>query len=140
MATETSTWGPLAEPIHGPVPDGMPPYKDNAYLAFWDAAAGVYGVWHFSTSPNAEARRSRISVQGGGRTAEIVEEPDAGTFDTASITFDLDSTYSVDGPGLKGTITAAPHHALADYNTGLLPDLVEGEPLQHYQRAARVRG
>lgn len=140
MAIESTTWGPLAEPIHGPVPEGMPPWKDNAYLAFWDADAGVYGVWHFSTSPNAEGRRSRITVQAGGRTAEIIEAPEPGTFDTESITFDLDTAYTVDGDGLQGTLTAEPHHALADYNTGLLPELVAGEPLQHYQRAARVRG
>jgi hypothetical protein len=140
MATPTTTWGPLSEPIHGPVPDGMPPWKDNAYLAFWDADADVYGVFHFSTSPNAEGRRSRVTIQGAGRSAEIIEEPAAGTFDTASIAFDLDSTYTVEGDGLQGTITAQPHHALADYNTGMLPELVEGQPLEHYQRAARVRG
>jgi hypothetical protein len=140
VETTSSVWGPLAEPIHGPVPEGRPPYKDNAYLAFWDANEDVYGVFHFSTSPNAEGRRSRITLQGAGRTAEIMEEPAAGTFDTASIRFDLDSTYTVDGPGLRGTLTAVPHHAIADYNTGMLPELVEGEPLEHYQRAARVTG
>ncbi|MEA2172050.1 MAG: hypothetical protein QOF76_5350 [Solirubrobacteraceae bacterium] len=140
VETTSGTWGPLSEPIHGPVPEGRPPYKDNAYLAFWDAKNGVYGVFHFSTSPNAEGRRSRITVQGGGRTAEIIESPEPGTFDTASISFDLDSTYSVDGEGLSGRLTATPHHAIADYNTGMLPELVEGEPLMHYQRAARVTG
>jgi hypothetical protein len=140
VQADRGTWGPLAEPIHGAVPDGMPPWKDNAYLAFWDADADVYGVFHFSTSPNAEGRRSRVTVQAAGQTAEIIEAPEPGTFDTDSISFDLDSTYAADGDGLQGTITAAPHHALADYNTGMLPELVEGEPLQHYQRAARVQG
>src|SRR5436190_5659619 len=85
VETTQGAWGPLSEPIHGPVPEGAPPYKDNAYLAFWDDKAGVYGVFHFSTSPNAEGRRARVTVQAGGRTAEIIETPDPGTFDTDSI-------------------------------------------------------
>lgn len=141
-ATDTTgtSWGPLSEPIHGPVPDGRPPWKDNAYLAFWDAKADAFGVFHFSTSPNAEGRRARVSLQAAGRTVEIIEEPDPGTFTTASIDFDLADTFTASGDRLSGSITTTPHHAIADYNTGVVPELVPGEPLMHYQRAARVRG
>src|SRR3954454_13640879 len=135
-----TTWGPLAEPIHGLVPDGMPPWKDNAYLAFWDPDAAVYGVFHASTSPNGEGRRTRLSVQAAGRMVEVIEEPAIGTFDTESISFDLHSAYTVDADALQASFTAAPHHPLADYNTGVLPELVAGQPLQHYQRGARVHG
>jgi hypothetical protein len=141
VETTRGTWGPLSEPIHGPVPEGRPPYKDNSYLAFWDADRDVYGVFHFSTSPNAEGRRSRFTLQAAGETVEIIETPAPGTFDTESISFDLDQTYSVDGDGVTGTLRATPTLALADYNkSGILPELVPGEPLEHWQRAAIVEG
>src|SRR5437016_5702647 len=141
--TITSTWGPLAEPIHTePLPAGRPPFRDNAYLAFWDRAGEVQGVFHVSTSPNAEGRRARFSLAAGGlRPVEVVEPLEPGAFDSPSIGFDLDQRITVDAPGLRGELRCTPRFALADYSNGsIIPPLVPGEPLQHFQRAAFVEG
>jgi hypothetical protein len=134
-------WGPLSEPIHGPVPQGRPAWKDNAYLSFWDPPNRVFGTVHVSTSPNAEGRRARFSLSIAGRVIEIVEELQPGTFRSDSITFGLDDTVIVDSPDLSGTLTNLPRFAMADYSTrSIIPPTVAGEPLQHFQRAARVHG
>jgi len=138
----THDWTVLAHPIRTDHPgEGKPPWKDNAYLAFWDPASGVNGVVHASTSPNAEGRRLRASIAVGGASAEIVEEPAAGSFTTASIAFDLDGQITVDAPGLQAELTLIPRGVPADYTAGkIIPELVPGEPLQHYQQAAIVTG
>jgi len=143
MTAATTTWGPLAEPIH---PDAAgaadPVWKDNAYLSFWDIARGVFGTVHVSTSPNGEgARRARCSVSVGGTMVEVVEELDPGTFSSESIHFDLDGTVRVDHPTLAAELTYLPLYAAADYAvTGLIPELVPGKPLQHFQQGCTVTG
>lgn len=143
MTTVTSTWGPLAEPIHadaaGP---GDPVWKDNAYLSFWDVQGGVFGSVHVSTSPNGEgARRARCSVSAGGAVVEVVEDLEPGTFNSESIHFDLDGTVRVDHPTLCAQLTYLPLYAPADYAvTGLIPELVPGKPLQHFQQGCTVTG
>lgn len=145
---ETATWGPLAEPIHDDAagPDD-PTWKDNAYLSFWDLANGVFGTFHVSTSPNGDgARRARCSVLldaagGAGRVVEIIEELPRDQFRSASIDFGLDGTITVDHPELSARLTNAPLHTPADYSTtGLIPDLVPGRPLQHFQQACTITG
>jgi hypothetical protein len=143
MPTEqTLLWGPLSEPIHaGPLPEGRPPFRDNAYLAFWDAEQAVYGAFHVSTSPNAEGRRARLSLGGPGGAVEVVEPLDPGTFTSPSIAFDLDQRIVVGTPDLEGEINCTPLFAVADYSHGsIIPPLIPGEPLRHFQQAARVRG
>jgi hypothetical protein len=139
--TTHTAWGPLAEPIHGPVPDGRPPWKDNAFLTFWEPGNHVFGNVHVSTSPNAEGRRARITVSIGGRLNEIVEDLKPGTFTGDSVSFGLDAPTTISGPELSGELRSTPLFALADYTAGsVIPPLVPGEPLHHYQRAARVEG
>lgn len=142
MSQTTDTmWGPLAEPVHGPVPDGRPPWKDNAFLTFWEPENHVFGNVHVSTSPNAEGRRARITAYVGGRLTEIVEDLKPGTFTGDSVAFGLDEPTTISGPGLSGELRSTPLFALADYTAGsVIPPLVPGEPLHHYQRAARVHG
>lgn len=142
--TRTELWGPLSEPIHddaaGP---GDPTWKDNGYLSFWDVERGIFGTFHVSTSPNgAGARRARCSVLlGGGEVVEIIEELERGTFSSDSIAFGLDGTITVDHPELTARLTNTPVHRAADYSvTGLIPDLVPGKPLQHFQQACRLTG
>jgi len=143
MTTVATTWGLLAEPVHadaaGP---GDPVWKDNAYLSFWDVARGVFGTVHVSTSPNGEgARRARCSVAAGGSVVEVVEELEPGTFSSESIRFDLDGTVTVDHPALSAEVTYLPLYAPADYAvTGLIPELVPGKPLQHFQQGCTVTG
>lgn len=145
---ETTTWGPLAEPIHdGAAGPADPTWKDNAYLSFWDLANGVFGSFHVSTSPNGDgARRARCSVLldaavGAGRVIEIIEELPRGAFRSESIAFGLDGTITVDHPDLTARLRNKPLCSPADYSTtGLIPDLVPGKPLQHFQQACTIAG
>jgi hypothetical protein len=141
--TMTSVWGPLAEPIHSdPLPADRPPFRDNAYMAFWDRSGEVYGAFHVSTSPNAEGRRARLSLAApGGRPVEVMEPLEPGSFTSSSIGFDLDQRITVDAPQLQGELRCTPLFAVADYSRGsIIPPLVPDQPLQHFQQAARVEG
>lgn len=143
-------WGPLSEPIHNDEagPDD-PVWKDNAYLSFWDIERGIFGSFHVSTSPNGVgARRARCSVLlptasagSAGRVVEIIEELEPGTFASASISFGLDGTITVDHPDLTARLANTPLHAPADYSINdLIPPLVPGKPLQHFQQGCRISG
>jgi len=140
---ETATeWGALAHPNRSePVAADAPPWKDNAYLGFWDPAAGVNGVVHVSTSPNAQGRRARASLQVGGASAEIAEDLEPGTFQSASIAFELDGRITIRSDAMSADLQLSPRGVAADYSVGgVVPELVPGEPLQHFQRAAIVTG
>jgi hypothetical protein len=148
-ATDMSTtaqaidWGPLSEPIHTDIPSQDRPWRDNAFLSFWDSDRDVYGVLHTSTSPNAEGRRARISVQAGTTVLELVEPLEPGTFASDSISFAAGATFAVDSPRIRGEVTFTPLHALADYTGDRAPmafSLDKRQPLMHYQRAATVKG
>jgi len=141
LSQDTADWGKLAEPLHGPVPDGRPAYKDNAYLVFWSDDRDVLGVVHFSTSPNAEGRRARFSISIGGKAIEIIEDLDPFTYCSDSLEFGLDDAITVDTPQLSGTLRSTPLFAAADYTEGqVIPVLVAGEPVEHHQQAAMVTG
>ena len=138
-----ANWGPLAEPIHADAagPD-EPTWKDNAYLSFWDVANRVFGTLHLSTSPNGEgARRARCSVFANGEVIEIVETLEPGSFTSESIEFGFGGTVTVTHPDLKAQLVNAPLFTPADYSlTDLIPALVPGKPLQHFQQGCTVRG
>lgn len=142
----TAAWGPLSEPVHADAAGPRDPvWKDNAYLSFWDLERSVFGTFHVSTSPNGTgARRARCSVLLGGpagRVVEIIEELEPGTFRGPSIFFGLDGTVTVDHPELTARLVNAPLFAPADYSTtDLIPPLVPGKPLRHFQQACTVRG
>ncbi len=135
------TWGPLSEPFHaGRGEDGGPPWRENAFLAFFDPAAGAAGAVHLSTSPNTPGR-ARASVVVDGRLAEIVEPLGPLTFTGDSIDFDLTGDIRVDGPGLALDLATAPRFVPADYTAlDLIPPLPGHDPLVHYQQGADVDG
>ncbi len=139
----TTSWGPLAEPIHtdaaGPAD---PVWKDNAYLSFWDTDAAVFATLHVSTSPNSDGgRRARCSVSAGGHTVEIIEHLRPGTFSSASIHFGLDGEIRVRHPELTADLINTPLFVPADYSVGgLIPELVPGKPLTHYEQGCAVTG
>jgi hypothetical protein len=143
-AQETETaWGPLAEPIHDGEPDDPRPYRDNAFLSFWDRERGLSGITHVSTSPNAEGRRARVTVRLENSDEEVIEPLDPGTFASESITVDLDTGFEIDTPRISGRIEMTPLHALAPYSGDNAPkefSLDRDHPLMHYQRAAKVTG
>lgn len=142
-AVKQIQWGPLSEPVHQEVEPGAPPWRDNAFLSFWDPERGVFGTLHVSTSPNAEGRRARLSAQADERVLEVVEELDPGTFSSRSVSFDAGASFEVDHPRVSGALTFAPFHALADYTGDRAPrafSLDQRRPIMHYQRAAEVSG
>lgn len=143
MTEVLTDWGPLAEPVHvnaaGP---GDPVWKDNAYIAFWDLERKIFGSFHVSTSPNATGgRRARCSLQFEGGEIEIIEELAPGSFAGPSISFGLDGSITVDHPELTARLVNTPLYAPADYSdTGLIPELVPGKPLQHFHQGLRMVG
>ncbi len=135
------TLNPLATPIRADTPDESYAWRDNAYLGFWDSAHDVYGVAHVSTSPNAPGRRARVSVQVDGRSVEVVEDLEPGSFTSESIEFDLSGAVRVRHPSLSLELSMTPVGPWADYTAGeVMPPLVPGEPLHHYQQGASVVG
>ncbi|WP_328391885.1 DUF7065 domain-containing protein [Nocardia sp. NBC_00416] len=136
-------WGSLAEPVHADAAGlGDPVWKDNAYFSFWDPAAEVFGTLHVSTSPNApSARRARFSVSVAGRVTEVIESLDEGTFSSESLHFGLDGRVLIDHPSVQAELVNAPLFVAADYGVNnVIPPLVPGKPLQHFQQACTVSG
>jgi hypothetical protein len=132
---------PLRKPVRETKPSREVPWRDNAWLAFWDRAADVIGVAHVSTSPNAGARHARISVSHESRLIEIIEPLAAGTFAGARVSFDLDDGIDLRAPEVGGTLSIDPLFAVADYTRGaVFPSLPGERPLNHYQQAAHVTG
>jgi hypothetical protein len=140
MATELNRG--LSEPVHaGAAGPGDPPWRDNAFLAFWDEHSGLYGCAHVSTSPNSEGRRARCSVAALGRRVEVVEPLVPGTFDSDSLTFDLSGRLIVDTPDLRVDLRSTPRFSAADYSAGqIVPGIVAGAPLRHFQQGCEVEG
>lgn len=142
--TETAdAWGPLAEPIHLDAAGATDPvWKDNAYLSYWDTANEVFGSFHVSTSPNcAGGRRARCSISVRGKVLEIIEDLAPGSFASSSINFGLDGVITVRHPRLQADLVNAPLFVAADNAVGgVVPELVEGKPLQHFQQACEMTG
>jgi len=137
------SWGSLVEPIHHDVPAGAPPWRDNAYLCFWDPAADLYGALHVSTSPNAEGRRSRLSVHCGDEYIELIDPLESGTFNSRSVIFDTNDRFAVRAEEVAGELIWQPRFAEADYTGENAPKAYggfDGPPLQHFQRGATVTG
>lgn len=131
----------MYEPVRRTEPSQDAPWRDNAWLAFWDRAADVIGVVHVSTSPNAGARHARVSLAHAGKSMEIIESLDSGTFAAESIDFDLVNGITLSGPEVSGTLKMEPLFAVADYTDGaVFPSMPGQRPLNHYQQAARVTG
>lgn len=117
------------------------PWRDNAFLAFWSTDADVLGVVHVSTSPNAEGRRARASLAVRGVTTEIVEPLEPGSFESASICFDLVGKVEVTHPSMRLSAELEPRFAIGDFSdSGVIPPLVPGQPLRHLQQGACVTG
>ena len=84
-------WGQVAEPIHGAdvVDPEDPQWRENAFVAFFDPAAEVYGVVHLMTAANAGGRRLRCSLKVGDRQFELVEPLERMSFKNSVVDFDL---------------------------------------------------
>jgi hypothetical protein len=140
MSTHVSD--PLNQPITLTVPEGRPPWRDNAYVCFWDADRDLLGVLHVSTSANGEGRRARFSLAIAGKTIEIVETPHSReAWRSDSIDYPLTDTIHVDHPRVRAELTLKPRFQYADYSTSqVIPPLVADEPQQHFQQVVDVSG
>ncbi len=136
-------WGPMSHPATATIGEGRPPWKDHVYLAFWDATADVYGFFHWNSSPNHDTGKAQLSAWFKGRPVDIIEPlaPSTTHFSSPHFEFDLASRIEVKGDGLGGRISLAPRFRPADYTPGeILPPLVPGEPLQHWQQGLTLTG
>jgi hypothetical protein len=133
---------PLQHPINCNAPAGTPaPWRDNAFVSFWDPAQEVFGTVHVSTGPSEHGRRARVSLSVRGAVVEVVEPLDAGTFQGASVGFDLESgALSADTPQLAVSLVVTGRLAVADFSSGGVIPKMGAEPLQHFQSAVDVRG
>ena len=139
-AGRVGDWGYLSTPIRGFIEDNSPPWRDNAYMAFWSEDLATFGCYHASTSPNAAGRRARFSFQHRGLSTEVVEDAPVGTFDTPSLSFDLQKTITLCAPRISGHVTCEPLFSVADYSSKAIPTVEGGTPLTHYQQAGSFTG
>jgi len=131
---------PLDTPVHDV---GVPekPWRDNAMFSFWDPGASVWCMIHCSTSPNIDGRRARCTISVDGRTSEIIEELVPGSLDSASIHYGLGDAFRVESDEIAVHVEVELRHRVADYTGGeVIPPLVEGAPLRHYQQGVAVTG
>ena len=80
-----------------------------------------------------------MSVRLGDSTVEVIEDLGFATWNSESITFTPEAGFSVDGPGLSGSLSFTPLHALAVFLGESAPkafSLDAEHPLHHYQRSA----
>src|SRR5690625_4538531 len=126
-AATVASWGPLATGIDADAAtEADPTWKDNAYLAFWDADSRIFGSVHVSTSPNSPgSRRARCSFAVDGQGAEVIEPLPRGSFTGEYIDFGLDGTVRIQHPSVSAKFVNTPLFSPADYSaTGLIPELV----------------
>jgi hypothetical protein len=134
---------PLSQPIHRlTLLPGSPPWRDNAFLLFWDPKADIYGSAHVTTSPNAEGRRARFSLTVAGDTVEIVEALAPNSFASQSLTFVVQNNQvRVRCPKVSADLELAPRFAVADYAaSGIFPSVDPDVPIHHYQQGVSVAG
>src|SRR5262245_54666285 len=132
---------PLKTAIRADPPGGEVPWRDNAFVSFWDPAREAFGTLHVSTSPRAEGRRARLSLSVRGSTAEVIEPLGPGTFRSPSLGFDLESgSIDASTDELDVRLETDARFAPADFTQGeVIPEMGD-EPLRHFQTTVRVSG
>jgi len=141
--TPARTWGPLLEPLHVDLdiaPDG-PSWRENAFFTFWDRSKKIYGQAHFTTSPNAGARKGRCQLAVDGRQLSVIEPLEPMSFQSESISVDLNGRVEVRCEDFGLELEVTPRFEPADYSqSDTVPSLVEGQPLQHFQASGDAVG
>jgi hypothetical protein len=138
-----ATWGPMSHPARATIEDGRPPWKDHIYIGFWDVESGCYGFLHWNSSPNHDTGKAQLSGSFGGTMLDIKEPltPRVDRFSSESVEFDMASTIAIDHPRVSARLQCAPRFTPVDYTqNSLLPPLVPGEPLQHWQQGVSLTG
>lgn len=139
-----SVWGPMSHPAKAEIEPNQPPWKDHIYLAFWDATNDAYGFLHWNSSPNHNTGKAQATVLLAGRFHDLKEFLPAGVdrFVSPSMDYDLQGDIKINGPELQGELTVTPRFVPVDYSGGkqILPLLVPGKPLDHWQQGLQLRG
>lgn len=138
-------WGPMSYPARDRLEDAQAaPWKDHIYLAFWDPVNQAYGFLHWNSSPNHNTGKSQATVMLNGVFYDLKEPLPASTthFHSPSIDYDLQSRIEIRGAQLQGHLEVLPRMTPVDY-TGynkILPELVPGQPLNHWQQGLHLKG
>jgi hypothetical protein len=134
-------WGPLAYPIRSKPTELDLPWRDNAYLGFFDAEQEIFGLTHFSAAPvTRDEMKVTFQIVVDGRLHEIYEDLQAGSSIGQTVHFDLDGRLEVDHPDLTASILGLPLRGVADYREGdTMPDF-ESQKLCYVQRGAVTEG
>lgn len=137
-------WGPLSHPATETIAANSPPWKDHIYIAFWDSQNDAYGFFHFNSSPNHPTAKAQATLMLKGKSYDLKEVPPARAtrMQSESFDFDMGSNLAIDGDQLKGVLHLEPRFVPVDY-TGhgkILPELVAGKPLNHWQQGLHLHG
>jgi hypothetical protein len=135
-------WGPNSYPIRTEIEDGAPPWKDHAYLAFWDPAQEVYGFFHWNSSPNHPTHKAQLNLSVKGEYLDIREDLPVGErWTSESIDFDLLNSIKMTHPRLNGDLQLTARRTPINYGpSGSIPALPGQEPLQHFQHPLSMTG
>jgi hypothetical protein len=138
-------WGELSTPTRTDVPEQPYQWKDNAYLGFWDEKADIYGLFHWSASPNPgdpAAIYGQLSVSVKGKTVEVIEPLTIGQdgYSSETIRFDLGPDLGVDHPDIKIEFVTRPRFHIADYSEGGIVPALDGTFFNHFHQSAFVTG
>jgi hypothetical protein len=136
-------WGPNSYPARDSIEEGAPPWKDHAYLAFWDPDKETYGFFHWNSSPNHPTTKAQLNLAVAGEIFDLREDLPArvDSFTSDSMDFDLKSSIKIDHPRLKGDLTLIPRRGPINYGpSGAIPKYKDQEPLQHFQHPLTMQG
>ncbi|MFD6059885.1 DUF7065 domain-containing protein [Rhodococcus wratislaviensis] len=136
-------WGPNSYPALATIEDGAPPWKDHAYLAFWDQDQDVYGFFHWNSSPNHPTTKAQLNLSVGGQQFDLREELPARSdrFVSESIDFDLKGSVKVTHPEVQGDLTLTARRQPINFGpSGSIPKYGDQKPLQHFQHPLSMTG
>ncbi|MFE3729619.1 hypothetical protein [Nocardia sp. NPDC059154] len=141
----TIEWAELSTPTRTDVPTEPHQWKDNAYLGFWDEKAEIYGLFHWSTSPNPSdpaAIYGQLSVTVKGRTIDVIEPLKIGQqgYSSETIRFDLGPEVGIDHPEVKIEFVTRPRFHVADYSQGGIVPALDGSFFNHFHQSAFITG
>jgi hypothetical protein len=126
IAVDQGIWGAYARPIHKEDEVESKPttwlgesdmvWKDSSWIPFWDLEQDTFGTLHTHTTlPGQKGKYTRVSFCHEGTYRGLFEVPEAGTFSTESVTYDMDNqgVFSVDHPDLQGEFHFTPKWGIA---------------------------
>jgi hypothetical protein len=150
-------WGGLASAVSSTAPQGHEafaakyPWRDNAWLVFWDSERHISAAIHCSTSFNGGQRFARAVLAHDGRVVSCDEIPDVGRLSTLSINLDsalLPTAHAtgahrvaVSTPEFEFDLTLTARWRPMDWTVlHVVPSLGEAPELNHWQQGFLATG